>query len=329
MNAQLSLRYVDDPAVTVNRKPRILCVDDEPNVLESLSDTLRKRFDVTTTTNGFEALRILKEDPFEVVVSDMRMPMLNGARFLSLAREHAPDTVRLLLTGQSTLDDAVTAVNDGEVFRVMLKPCPGRELVATLDAAVTRHREHVGQREHDERSALGIAEAFMTLAAAIDPCAPERAARISANARELAEEIDPTMSLPHLEPACRLMQLGLVGLEHEAVAELSRGGQRVPREHASQLERLPELARPFLRPVPALAPVDALLGAACEPFVATVPGVAGTPLGARLLRIALDFEALECQGTPSHTSVRVMRERDRRYDHNLLDRFAELLGVTG
>src|SRR5688572_25668036 len=84
-------------------KPRVLCVDDEPNVLESLRDTLRKRFDVVVTTNGFEALRMLKEERFEVLVSDMRMPMINGARFLSLAREHAPDTVRLLLTGQSAL----------------------------------------------------------------------------------------------------------------------------------------------------------------------------------------------------------------------------------
>ena len=164
---------------------------------------------------------------------------------------------------------------------------------------------------------------------AIDPSAPARAGRIIANARELAEGLETTVPLDHLELACRLMQLGLVGLEHEALVDLSRG-RRIPPAHAAQLERLPELARPFLRPVPALQPVDALLGATCEPFVATVPGVAGTPLGARLLRITLDFEALECQGTPSHTSIRTMREREHgtRYDPNLLDRFAELLGVT-
>jgi len=313
--------------VTVNRKPRVLCVDDEPNVLESLTDTLRKRFDVTTTTNGFEALRFLKEDGFEVLVSDMRMPMLNGARFLSLAREHAPDTVRLLLTGQSSLDDAVIAVNDGEVFRVMLKPCPGRDLIATLESAVTRHREIVGQRELEARSARGVAQSFMELAAAVDPTAPERAERIVANARELAETVESTVSLADLEPACQLMQLGVVGLSHETVTQLTRA-QRITREQAAELERLPELSRPFLRPIPTLQSVDVLLGAASEPFVATVPGVAGTPLGARLLRIALDFEALECQGTPSHTAVRAMRERPKRYDPNLLDRFAELLGVT-
>ena len=309
------------------REPRVLCVDDEVNVLESVTDMLRKRFDVVTTTNGFEGLRMLKEDRFEVLVSDMRMPMLNGARFLTLAREHSPDTVRLLLTGQSTLDDAVVAVNDGEVFRVLLKPCGRQDLTAALDAAVRRHRETVDRRELEQQSARGIAQAFMELATAVDPSAPERAARIVANARELAEGLDSAISLTHLEPACQLMQLGVVGLEHDVVANLARG-QRITREHGAQLERLPELARPYLRPVPTLQPVDVLLGAACENFVATVPGIAGTPLAARLLRIALDFEALECQGTPAHTALRVMQERRRRYDPKLLDRFAEVLGLT-
>ena len=78
-------------------------------MLESLRDALRRRFDVTGTTNGFRALKLLSEQPYEVVLSDLRMPLLNGTRFLSLAREHAPGTVRLLLTGQSTVDDAVAA----------------------------------------------------------------------------------------------------------------------------------------------------------------------------------------------------------------------------
>jgi DNA-binding NtrC family response regulator len=97
--------------VTGARKPRVLCLDDEPHVLESLRDTLRRRFEVVITTNGFEALRLLTEQPCEVVVSDMRMPRLNGARFLTLAREHAPETVRVMLTGHSTLDDAAAAIN--------------------------------------------------------------------------------------------------------------------------------------------------------------------------------------------------------------------------
>ena len=87
------------------------------------------------------------------------------------------------------------AVNDGEVFRVLLKPCGREELTAALDAAVTRHRETVDRRELEQQSARGIAQAFMELAAAVDPSAPERAERIVANARELAEGLDSAISL--------------------------------------------------------------------------------------------------------------------------------------
>ena len=121
--------------------PRILCVDDDTNVLESLRDSLRRRFDVVGCTNGFEALKMLVAERFPVVISDMRMPLIDGARFLKLAREHAPETVRILLTGQSTLDEVVATVNDGQIFRFLLKPCPTPDLVAAIDAAIAHHKE--------------------------------------------------------------------------------------------------------------------------------------------------------------------------------------------
>jgi CheY-like chemotaxis protein len=150
-------------------KPRVICVDDEPQVLESLRDTLRRRFDVTVTTNGFEALRMLASEPFAVVLSDMRMPRLNGSRFLTLAREHAPDTVRLLLTGQSSVDDAVAAVNDGEIFRFLLKPCPPRALIEALDSAAQRHHELRRDRELADQSRLGVVKVLRDLAATWTP----------------------------------------------------------------------------------------------------------------------------------------------------------------
>jgi response regulator RpfG family c-di-GMP phosphodiesterase len=308
-------------------KPRVLCVDDEPNVLESLRDTLRKRFDVVVTTNGFEALRMLKEERFEVLVSDMRMPMINGARFLSLAREHAPDTVRLLLTGQSALDDAVAAINDGEIFRFLVKPCETANLKAALDAGVTRHRALVGQRELEAESARETARALIAVACALDPTVPERSERIARNARELCAATESFVPTPELQPAVDLMQLGVVAASKDTLAQMARG-QRLNREQAVEIERLPEVAHPFLLPIPSLRPVAVLLAAMTEPFVATVPGVAGTPIGARILRIAVDFEALECQGVPAHTALRTMEARDRRYDPAILSDFADVLGIT-
>src|SRR5438128_1027845 len=96
---------------------RILCVDDEPNVLEGYRRQLRKQFDITIMVGGKEGLAAIKEKgPFSVIVSDMRMPEMNGAQFLARARELAPDTVRMLLTGQSEMQATIDAVNEGNIF---------------------------------------------------------------------------------------------------------------------------------------------------------------------------------------------------------------------
>ncbi|HYU15650.1 MAG TPA: response regulator, partial [Candidatus Acidoferrum sp.] len=123
------------------RRPRILCVDDEPNVLEGLSLHLRRRHEVWTATSGADALALLARDgPPEVIISDMRMPGMDGAVFLSKARQLYPETVRLLLTGQTDLMSAVSAVNQGQIFRFLSKPCPAPFMVQAVTAAVEQHR---------------------------------------------------------------------------------------------------------------------------------------------------------------------------------------------
>ena len=121
--------------------PRVLCVDDEPNLLAGLAHTLRRRFAVTTAESGLDALREMQRSaPFDVIVSDYRMPAMDGAEFLRRARELSPATVPVLLTGHATLDGAIAAVNQGNVFRILLKPCPPEILVGAIDEAVARGR---------------------------------------------------------------------------------------------------------------------------------------------------------------------------------------------
>ena len=122
-------------------RPRILCVDDEPDVLEALSNVLHKRFDVSCATSGRDGLRLLVDaGPFSVVMSDFAMPGMDGAEFLSLARVAAPETVRVLLTGHASIRSAVAAVNDGRIFRFLTKPCPPAQLVQALEDAVDQCR---------------------------------------------------------------------------------------------------------------------------------------------------------------------------------------------
>lgn len=98
--------------------PSILCVDDESRVLDGLRLTLRHGFDVLTATSGAEGLAMLKRMAgATVVISDMRMPGMDGAAFLTQVKEQWPDSTRLLLTGEAGRDAAIAAVNEGQIFR--------------------------------------------------------------------------------------------------------------------------------------------------------------------------------------------------------------------
>lgn len=120
---------------------RILCVDDEAGVLEGLDLILGRRFRVETATSGAAGLDTLERcRDVAVVISDMRMPHMDGAAFLSKVRTVAPDAIRILLTGQADMRSAVSAVNEGQIFRFLTKPCAPASLTAAIDAACEQRR---------------------------------------------------------------------------------------------------------------------------------------------------------------------------------------------
>jgi signal transduction histidine kinase len=151
-------------------RPRILIVDDDAHVPAALAAQLHERFDIVCATSGAEALERMREaGPFPVVVSDMRMPELDGAQLLARIRQIDPDTVRLLLTGHADFAAAVRAVNDGHIFRLLTKPCSTDKLAAALDDALEQHRIVTGDRKLLERRIAALsadlirAERFATL----------------------------------------------------------------------------------------------------------------------------------------------------------------------
>lgn len=119
----------------------ILFVDDEPAVLEGYQRLLRQEFQIETAGSGEQALeKLAKNGPFAVVVSDMRMPEMDGAQFLAKVMVKFPQSMRIMLTGNSDLPAAMRAVNEGNIYRFLTKPCEKDELVRTLNAALVQYR---------------------------------------------------------------------------------------------------------------------------------------------------------------------------------------------
>lgn len=114
---------------------RILFVDDEERILRSLAMQFRRHYEVLTESDPLRALQRLREETIHVLVSDQRMPQMSGAQLLAQAREIAPNTLRILLTGYSDLDAAVEALNDGGIFRYLTKPWDPQEMAFTLRQA--------------------------------------------------------------------------------------------------------------------------------------------------------------------------------------------------
>lgn len=124
-------------------KPRILLVDDDPLLLAGLERQLRRHFHIQTATGGQEALHMVEaqKDSLMVVVSDYRMPGMNGIDLLARIKALRPDTVRMMLTGSTDLGTAIQAVNEGHIFQFHLKPCPADALTRAIEEGVAHYRK--------------------------------------------------------------------------------------------------------------------------------------------------------------------------------------------
>ena len=126
-------------------KSKLLLVDDEPNLTSALVRSLdRTQFEIFTADSAQQGLMILAGNDIDVVVSDERMPGMTGSQFLTEVRKQWPNTIRMILSGQADLEAAVRAINEGEVYRFLLKPCHPKELEATILQGL-QHKKLVAQ----------------------------------------------------------------------------------------------------------------------------------------------------------------------------------------
>lgn len=310
------------------RRPRILCVDDEPNVLESLELNLEQLFSVKTSTGGAEALSIIEaEEPFAVVVSDMRMPGMDGARFLARVREVSPDSVRMLLTGYAEIDAAIAAINEGQVFRFLTKPCPPDLVQTACQAAAEMHELVIAERVLLEQTLTGSIRAMADILGLTDPLSFGRAERLRRATSELAAAIEMADSW-QVEVAAMVSQLGCVTLPASTVAKV-HAGRPLSSEEQGLLKKTPMVVEQLLRHIPRLEGVREILRRAVhegtKPPKVTSSSDAAVELGAEILRIVVDFDDLQTRGLEQAAALGTMRGRVGRYQSSILDAFSSVL----
>ena len=303
---------------------KILCVDDEPNVLSGYQRSLRKQFQIETAEGGAEALRKMEADgPYAVIVSDMRMPGMDGVQFLREAQRAAPDSVRLMLTGNADQKTATDAVNEGRIFRFLNKPCPPDDLAHALTAGLEQHRLLTAEKELLEKTLGGAIKMLMEILAAVDPDLFGRAQALRRNVRTLSEPLRasgllaPEDSWP-LELAALLAQVGVVTVP-PFVADKARRGVEMNEAERKAWDRVPAVGYGLLRNIPRLEAVAEIVqyqhkhfdggglpeGPTCGELI---------PLGARMLKVLLDLADIEAGHASRSGAFALMQRQSRRYD---------------
>lgn len=192
---------------TLNELGRVLCVDDDAALLAGLSRNLRRHFPVTTANSAQEALELLRKDrTFAVIISDMRMPGMDGAQFFAEARQFVPNAVRVLLTGQADMSAVVHAINEGRIYRYLTKPVEKDTLIQVVQAAMAQYRLTVEERAASATATRqGLELALQTLSVSA-PDAFGRAVRAGGLAADVADALG--LSSPFdVEAACGLLEL--------------------------------------------------------------------------------------------------------------------------
>lgn len=307
-------------------KPRILCVDDEPQVLEGMRDRLHRSFDVQVADGGINGIKALQAEPdaFAVVISDMRMPGMTGDVFLREARNIAPTAVRMLLTGQADVDAAISAVNQAQLFRFLTKPCDGDELLRACAAALAHHHLLTSERVLLEQTLRGSVEALSRILALASPVACGRSERIKKLACQIAD-IAKLSKRWELEVAATLIFVGAVTLPRET-AERWYTGALLTGDEELMVARIPRLGRDLLDGIPRLEGVLEILDAyRTTPEAGDPVSIAAVPEPARILRLVVDYDKL---ATHEDADVVIRQMRTRRiYDPFLLNALADVLGV--
>ena len=310
----------------------ILCVDDEPKVLEGLVLNLRRHYRVSTAINGLAGLAMVDgDDPPAVVVSDMRMPEMDGAAFLSRVKDRSPDTVRILLTGQADLDSAIAAVNHGQVFRFLTKPCNPPIFLSAIQAAAEQHRLITAEKELLEKTLRGSIKALIEILSLTNPLAFGRAMRLKGQASDLVAGLGLPLSW-QIEVAVMLSQIGCVTLP-AATNEKLYYGRPLNSGETELTQRLPALSLQLLESIPRLEAVRAILQAQEQNFdgSGSVHGAVqgeSIPLGARILKLVIDYDTLEAAGSDPALAVGTLQARKGRYDPKLLEALARVKAKT-
>lgn len=308
--------------------PKILLVDDDANLLAAFTRRFRAKYDIDIAERGSAGLRKISDyGPYAVVVSDMRMPEMNGIQFLRRVNEACPETVRIMLTGNTDLDTAIHAVNNSNIFRFLVKPCRKETLEWAIDSAVEQYRLVMAEKVLLGRTLKGAIQVLTEVLSLVNPIAFSRTSRIQNYVRQLVHHLK-LKDAWQFELAALLSQIGCIGVPEQVLVKfykretLTEGEQETIATH-------PALARELLAKIPRMEQVAEMVANQQLTFgQLAIPGHTlpkdTNQLGGLLLRAVVDLDTALSQGKQRDQAIEDMKLRRSVYHPLLLNALQNL-----
>lgn len=285
-------------------------MDDEEHVLRALKNCLRKNFSVTTLLEPADALKLIENsEPFAVIVVDYRMPGMNGAELLSWIRSHSPESIRILLTGYADINSAMKAVNDGQIFRFLTKPCPIQDLAKAIEDGQELFHKNMSERQFILEALKASIKVLSEVLAVANPEAFQRTQRIKELAHRLSRFLRPENRL-QLALAAALSHIGCISLPRELIAKVESGSDLTAEEY-ELFATHPRLGGNLVRRMPRMGKVADIIENQLAPSIEEMPEETA------LLKILLQYDRMYRQ----NISAAVISERLK----DIHPQFAEIL----
>tara|TARA_B100001057_G_scaffold155210_1_gene155415 strand:- start:537 stop:1676 length:1140 start_codon:yes stop_codon:yes gene_type:complete len=306
---------------------KILCVDDEESILRGFQLNLRKDFELHLASNGVEGLKVFdQEGGFALVLSDMRMPQMDGATMLSEIKKRDPEVVTVLLTGHTDFESAMSAVNEGSIFRMLSKPCPPEMLIRVLGDGLAQHDLIKSKRILLDQTLRGAVDALAQSLSTAKPLFFGRAQRVRRIANELSDmlKIEDTW---RVDIASIFSQLAYISLP-ESVTEDVYYKRDLTSEVKEMVRKFPEETEKIIEKIPGLEDVVEILGKLTVQHRFEEDDDTGLRKAASILRVALDFDYYEEQGHDRSLIVQTLKSRKDDYDPEVTECLSQLLVVA-
>jgi response regulator RpfG family c-di-GMP phosphodiesterase len=305
----------------------ILLVDDEVNVLSSISRTLFEEDfgEILTAQNGLEALEVIKKTPgLNLAISDFHMPGMNGIDFLIQARKLSPDTTRVLLTGAADLDMAINAVNKGNVFRFLLKPCPTEVLIDAVKDSIRYNQLILGERELLTNTLNGSIKVMIDILEVQNPFIFAQANRLRKQAYNLAIALHLDEQVWQIELAALLSQIGAVTIPQETLLKQIKGIELNDSER-EMINSIPGMGRQLIKNIPRMETIAEAVGNQNCTYINRIapesPMGKDIPVFSRILKIIMDYDRFREIHHTSIAAIETMQAHESEYDPIFLDVF--------